>query len=63
MRQSNRSSLSIRIVPRAKAEKGIEFRFECGTRLMPSPERYLMSRVFFDNFFNGPTLIQKLHDN
>ena len=47
----------------AKGEKGIEFRFECGTRLMPSPERYLMSRVFFDNFFNGPTLIQKLHDN
>ena len=29
---------------------------------MPSPERYLLS-VFFDNFFNSPTLIQKLHDN
>ena len=42
-----------------KGDMGIEFRFECGTRLIPSPERYL----FFDNFFNSPTLIQKLHDN
>ena len=62
MRQSDRSNLSIRIVPMAKSEKGIEFRFECGTRLMPSPERYLLSRVL-DNFFNSPTLVQKLHDN
>ena len=38
--------LSIRIVPRARGEKGIEFRFECGTRPTPSPERYLLSRVF-----------------
>ena len=29
-----------------KGEKGIEFRFKCGTRFMPSPERYLLSRVF-----------------
>ena len=29
-----------------KGEKGIEFRFKCGTRFMPSPERYLLSSVF-----------------
>ena len=36
----------MRIVPRVKREKGIEFRFEWGNRLMASPERYLLSRVF-----------------
>ena len=40
------SITSIRIAPRAKGEKGIEFRFEDGTRLMSSPERYLLSCVF-----------------
>ena len=45
MWQWNRLCLSIRIVPRAKGEKGIEFRFECCARLMPSPERHLLSCV------------------
>ena len=40
------SITSIRIAPRAKGEKGIEFRFEGGTRLISSPERYLLSCVF-----------------
>ena len=62
MWQWSRLRLSIRIVPRAKGEKGIEFRFKCSTRLMSSPERYLLSRVF-RYFFNNPFLIQKLHDN
>ena len=29
-----------------QGRKAIKFRFECGTRLMPSPERNLLSRVF-----------------
>ena len=37
----------------------MKFRFECGTRLMPSTERYVLLCVF-QKF---PTLIQKLHDN
>ena len=35
----------ISYVQRAKDEKIIEFSFECGTRLMPSSERYLLSLV------------------
>ena len=62
MWQCNSLLLSIIIVPEEKGEKQIEFRFECGTRLMPSLERYLLSRVFY-RFFNSATLIQKLHDN
>ena len=46
MLQWDRSRLLIRIVPTAKGEKGTEFKFDCGTRLMPSLERYLLSRVF-----------------
>ena len=46
MWQWNRWRLSIRIVPRVKGEKEIESRFERGTRLMPSSERYLLSCVF-----------------
>ena len=45
-------------MPRAKGEK----RVDCSTRLMSSPERYLLS-IFFDNFFNNPSLIQKLHNS
>ena len=54
--------LSITIVSRAEGEKVIEFSFEYGTRLMSSPERYLLS-VFFNNVFNSLTLVQKLNDN
>ena len=57
-----RLRLSIIIVPRAKGEKEIEFRFNCCTRLMSSFEN-THRPVFFDDFFNNPTLIQKLHDN
>ena len=39
----NRIRLSIKIVPNAKEEKGIEFRFEYDTRLMSSLERYPFS--------------------
>ena len=31
---------------KGKRRKGDEFRLECGTRLMKSPKRYLLSRVF-----------------
>ena len=37
--------LSIKVVPRMKIEKRIEFRLECGTRLISSPGRHLFSRV------------------
>ena len=40
----------------------LEYVYQEYYRLMPSPERYLLSHVF-DNFLNSPTLIQKFHDN
>ena len=47
----------------AKGEEEIEFKFECGIRLTCQVLKDTYCHVFFDNFFNSPTLIQKLHDN
>ena len=62
MWQWNRLRLSIRIVPTAKIENKIEFRFDVVLDLC-QVLKDTYCHVFFDNFFNSPTLIQRLHDN
>ena len=62
MWQWDRLILSIRIAPRAKGEKGTILDWSVVLDLW-KVLKDTYCHVFFNNFFNSTTLIQKLHDN
>ena len=62
MWQWNRLRLSIRTVPMMNEKRELNL----GSNVVLDLCQILKDtycHVFFDNFFNSPTLIQKLHDN